>query len=203
VDFAQPVESLIPGVQGKVLAVLAKTEAELTMRKVAELSGVSSNRASEVLNHLASLGVVERREVGASSVVRLVSENEAVRLVLACSDLHSRVVRRFREEAIRMLPPDICLLAFGSFARRQAREGSDIDVLALADEVEDAHPTAVDSLSRWSDAATRISGNPVNVIQIDEEELPALVQSGSFWRELSEGVLVLAGSPPSIVRVIE
>jgi predicted nucleotidyltransferase len=194
---------MIPGVQGKVLAVLAKTEAELTMRKVAALSGVSSNRASAVLNHLARLGIVERREVGASSLVRLVRENEAARLVLACSDLHARVVRHLREEAMRMLSPRVCLLAFGSFARRLAREESDIDVLALIDEIEGEHLAVVDSLSRWSDAATRIAGNPVNLIQIDERELPALVQGSSFWRELSEGVLVIAGTPPMNVRIID
>ena len=31
-DFGDPVEALIPGVQGRVLTVLARTGAELTMR---------------------------------------------------------------------------------------------------------------------------------------------------------------------------
>jgi hypothetical protein len=45
VDYANPVEVVIPGVQGKVLGVLARTETELTMTTVAKLAGVSINRA--------------------------------------------------------------------------------------------------------------------------------------------------------------
>jgi hypothetical protein len=61
-----PLEALIPGSHGRVLAVLAKTDAELTMRTVAKLSGTSIGSASGVLNHLAHLGLVERREVGSA-----------------------------------------------------------------------------------------------------------------------------------------
>ena len=86
-DYVNPVEALIPGVQGRVLTVLARTEAELTMRSVAELAGVSANRATVVLNRLVRLGIVERRDVGASALVRLVRENEAARSVLSLVDL--------------------------------------------------------------------------------------------------------------------
>jgi hypothetical protein len=43
-DYRRPVEDLIPGVQGKVLGVLARTDTDLTMRAVAELAGVSPQR---------------------------------------------------------------------------------------------------------------------------------------------------------------
>jgi hypothetical protein len=41
VDFAAPVQALIPGAQGRILAVLAETTAELNLRTIARLSGVS------------------------------------------------------------------------------------------------------------------------------------------------------------------
>src|SRR5664280_2454877 len=81
-DFGDPVEALIPGVQGRVLTVLARTEAELTMRAVAELAGVSANQATVVLNRLVHLGLVERRDVGSAGLVRLIRDNEAARAVL-------------------------------------------------------------------------------------------------------------------------
>ena len=56
-DYVHPVEAVIPGVQGRVLAVLARTETELTMRTVAELAGASANRATTVLNRLVHLGI--------------------------------------------------------------------------------------------------------------------------------------------------
>jgi len=45
VDFRDPIAAVIPGVQGRVLTALARTETELTMRTVAELAGVSANQA--------------------------------------------------------------------------------------------------------------------------------------------------------------
>ena len=47
-DFARPVEALIPGVQGRVLGVLARTEAEMTIRTVAGLAAVSPAEGIEV-----------------------------------------------------------------------------------------------------------------------------------------------------------
>lgn len=200
-DFARPVEALIPGVQGRVLAVLANTDSELTMRTVASLSGVSSNRASAVLNHLVSLGVVQRREVGTSALVRLVRENEAARLVLECSGLRSLVLRRFQSEARKIKPAPMCLVAFGSFAMGEAREGSDIDVLAVTRGAGE-NAQQVESLGHWSEVASSISGNPVNLIRITEVELPKLIKRGSFWRSLSKGVVLIVGTPPPQVKVI-
>jgi hypothetical protein len=41
VDFRRPVQDVIPGVQGRILPVLADTTAELNLRTVARLAGVS------------------------------------------------------------------------------------------------------------------------------------------------------------------
>jgi hypothetical protein len=43
-DYVEPVEALLPGVQGKVLGVLARNEAELSVRAVARLARVSPSR---------------------------------------------------------------------------------------------------------------------------------------------------------------
>ncbi|MFQ5517665.1 MAG: helix-turn-helix domain-containing protein, partial [Acidimicrobiia bacterium] len=61
-NFARPIEAIIPGVQGRVLAVLAETTAELNLRTIARLSEVSLAQASRVLPGLVELGLVERRE---------------------------------------------------------------------------------------------------------------------------------------------
>ena len=89
----------MPGVRGRVLEVLARTDAELTMRTVARLAGVSVNRAVAVLNSLVSLGVVERREAGSAALVQLVNDNEAARSIVALAQLFDRVLIRLKEEA--------------------------------------------------------------------------------------------------------
>lgn len=201
-DYVNPVEALIPGVQGRVLTVLARTEAELTMRSVAELAGVSANQATVVLNRLVRLGIVERRDVGASALVRLVRENEAARSVLSLVDLRQGVLARLAGEARKIRPAPACLVVFGSFARGDAHENSDIDVLAVPSseaQVDDGRWTA--ALGQWSDRAARIAGNPVNLLEATMDELPKLVRrEREPWRTIVEEGVVLVGDIPSEIR---
>jgi predicted nucleotidyltransferase len=95
----------------------------------------------------------------------------------------------------------MCLVAFGSFAMGEAREGSDIDVLAVTRGAGE-NAQQVESLGHWSEVASSISGNPVNLIRITEVELPKLIKRGSFWRSLSKGVVLIVGTPPPQVKVI-
>ncbi len=160
-DYTDPIAAVIPGVQGRVLTVLARTEVELTMRSVAELAGVSANQATVVLNRLVRMGLVERRDVGVAALVRLVRDNEAARAVLLLAELRDRVLTRLAAEAKKIRPAPACLVAFGSFARGEAHENSDIDVLAVAPpgtQADDGQWTA--ALGRWTDRAARITGNP-------------------------------------------
>jgi len=203
-DYGNPVEVLIPGVQGRVLAVLARTEAELTMRSVAELGGVSANQATVVLNRLVRLGLVERRDVGAAALVRLVRENEAARSVLALVDLRQGVLTRLAEEAKKIRPVPTCLAVFGSFARGEAHENSDIDVLAVppsAGQADGGRWTA--TLGEWSDQAARITGNPVNLLEATVEELARLVRrERAPWRTIVEEAVVLVGTFPPELNVV-
>ena len=70
-NYSRPVEALVPGVQGRVLGVLARTGTDLTMRAVAELAGVSPQQASVVIGRLVELGVLDRRDVPPASLVRM------------------------------------------------------------------------------------------------------------------------------------
>ena len=201
-DYVNPVEALIPGVQGRVLTVLARTEAELTMRSVAELAGVSANQATVVLNRLVRLGLVERRDVGAAALVRLVRENEAARSVLSLVDLRQGVLARLAGEARKIRPAPACLVVFGSFARGDAHENSDIDVLAVPpSEAQVAHGRWTAALGQWSDRAARIAGNPVNLLEATMDELPKLVRGEREpWRTIVEEGVVLVGDIPSEIR---
>ena len=201
-DYVNPLEALIPGVQGRVLTVLARTEAELTMRSVAELAGVSANQATVVLNRLVRLGLVERRDVGAAALVRLVRENEAARSVLSLVDLRQGVLARLAGEARKIRPAPACLVVFGSFARGDAHENSDIDVLAVPpSEAQVDHGRWMAALGQWSDRAARIAGNPVNLLEATMDELPKLVRrEREPWRTIVEEGVVLVGDIPSEIR---
>jgi predicted nucleotidyltransferase len=198
VDYRDPVAALIPGVQGRVLGVLARTSTELTMRTVAELAGVSAQQASVVIGRLVDLGVVERRDVPPASLVRLSLENLAARSVLSLVHLRRAVIERLMALAADITPEPVSLVVFGSFARGEAGPESDVDVLAIrpAGLPGDREDWA-DSLGLWADRATKAVGNPVNLIEAAVEEVPALLarEGRSVWKDAASEGIVLAGSP--------
>ena len=196
-NYVQPVEALIPGVQGRVLAALTRTEAEMTIRTVARLADVSPQQASVVIAGLVSQGIVSRREAGSSALVCLDRENEAARVVIALSRLRESVTGRLCEFAHAISPPPESLIVFGSFARSETIATSDLDVLAIrAKGVPADDNDWIDSLGAWERVARRIAGNPVNMMVVSADEVPALLRRRSGpWRTIASEGVVLVGRP--------
>lgn len=194
-DYARPVEELIPGVQGRVLGVLSRTEMEMTIRTVASLAGASPQQASVIVAHLVDLGIVTRREAGSSALVSLERENQAARLILALAELQESVMLRLADAARHIAPAPASLLVFGSFARGEAVTESDLDVLAV-------RPAGVNfddiewnnSLNEWGVAARKIVGNPVNFMVLPLDAIPELLrESVEPWQSISEEGIPLVG----------
>ncbi len=197
-DFRTPVETMIPGATGRLLAALARVDTELPVSTLARVAGVGRTRASGLVAELSSLGLVDRREIGRTTMVRLARDNAAGQLVDRLGQLQSVVVDQLRLMATELDPAPLSLLVFGSFARGEATSDSDIDVLAV-------RPTDVDS-DRWADAvatfatkARRLTGNPVQVLDYDLDELrrragPRAKTGRAFWEALRRDSLVLAGT---------
>ena len=197
-DYKRPVEALIPGVQGRVLGVLARAGTDLTMRTVADLAVVSPQQASVVIGRLVDLGVVERRDVPPASLVRLAAGNLAAELVMSVSRLRELAIGKLTELATSITPAPASLVVFGSFARAEAGAESDVDVLAVRPDLRpDEEDGWTDSLGAWIDQATRVLGNPVNHIEVDLEELPGLLtrRGPSVWKDAAREGLVIVGSP--------
>jgi predicted nucleotidyltransferase len=198
-DYSHPVEALIPGVQGRVLSILARTETELTMRGVAQLAGVSPQQASLVLARLVELGVVERRDAPPVALVRLVRDNLAAQALVTVAGLRQAAIEELRSLAIEITPVPASLIVFGSFARGDTDAHSDVDVLAV-------RPPAVtgddldswtDSLGRWADRTSRALGNPVNLVEASVDEVPVLLnqKAPSMWTDIvAEGIVIVGSS---------
>lgn len=197
-DFARSVEAVIPGVQGRVLAVLARTEAELTIRTLARLSRVSAQQATVVVGRLVDLGLVTRREAGSAALVALDRENEAARVILALADLHRSTLERLVAWARAIAPAPASLVVFGSFARGEAAADSDLDVVAVrAAGVASDDEAWLDALARWERAARHVTGNPVQLLVVGVEEIPVLLseQGHGLWPTIEREGVTLAGAP--------
>lgn len=200
-DFRRPVEAVIPGVQGRILAVLAETTAELNLRTVARLSGVSPAQASRVLPDLVALGLVERREAPPSALFVLVADNVAGRLVQALSRSRETVLQELGALAGLIDPSPVSVVVFGSLARGEADTLSDVDVvLVRPTRVNEDDELWASAVERWRIAARRLMGNAVQVIELDASEVSRrLHRPTAVWADvLREGVVVHGSSLESL-----
>lgn len=185
----------MPGAQGRVLAILSETTAELNLRTIAQLSGVSQAQASRVLPRLVDLGVVERREVPPSSLFRLVPEHVAARVVLDLARVTERVLDEIGRMAEALPFPPVSVIVFGSFARREAGPDSDIDLVVVRptdiDEDNDAWAESIESLRR---DVRRLAGNPVEVLEVsDDEAASRLTGCNQVWADIRREGRVVHG----------
>ena len=196
VDFRHPLEAVIPGAQGRILAVMLRTSGELNLRTVARLAGVSIAQASRVLPGLVDLGVIERREVPPSSLFRLVPEHIATQLLLDLSNVRGRMLAEMGRAAGKIRPVPVSVIAYGSFARGDGDVGSDIDVLIV-------RPTGIDeddeqwlrTTERWRTTVSRLSGNVVEVLEADAADVETkLASKSSLWTDVRRDSVVLFGS---------
>jgi len=196
-DFVRPVQSLIPGAQGRILDVLARTTADLNLGTVARLAGVSAAQASRVLPSLVELGVVERRDVPPSSLYRLVRENLMAQAVLDLVDVRERTIERLRVLAGAIRPAPASLVLFGSLARGEADAHSDIDILLVRRaDVEEDDERWSESLGEWLVEAQRVAGNVVNHLEVSHAEVPTRLRSRKpLWRDIQRDGVLLAGKP--------
>jgi len=194
-DFVRPIEAVVPGAQGRVLAVLAETTAELNLRTIAQLAGISQAQASRLLPELVALGIIERREVPPSSLFRLVPEHVASRAILALARSSDAALVEMGRLAAALAQPPASVIVFVSFARREADVDSDIDVVVV-------RPTSVDedddlwsaSLEAWRTEVRRLTGNPVEILEVSEHDAATkLAGRGQVWVDIRRDGRVVHG----------
>jgi len=194
-DFRRPVQVVIPGVQGRILAVLVETTAELNLRTIARLAGVSPAQASRILPELVRLGVVERREAPPSALFRLVEVNVAAALLRSLSRARECVLAELGRQASQLECRPVSVIVFGSFARGDADADSDLDVVFVRprDVTEDDERWAA-SMDYWSGYARRLTGNRVQVLEADEMSVGRLLRGRRpLWADIARDGRVVYG----------
>ncbi len=194
-DFRRPVQAVIPGAQGRILAVLAETSAELNLRTIARLSGVSVAQTSRSLPALVQLGIVERREVPPSALFRLVEEHVAAQAILALGRARQTVLEELGRAALQLLTPPTSVIVFGSLARGEAGPDSDLDVVvARPESVGEDDDEWTSGVEHWRQQARRLTGNPVEVVDVSERDVARLLRSRRpLWAGIARDGIVIAG----------
>lgn len=197
-DFEHPIEAVIPGASGRLLTALARVDAELPVGRLAQVAGVGRTMASGLVSELAELGIVSRREVGRTVLVRLNRENLVGDLVARLGDIRQSAIEKLRQLAAHLEPKPLSLLVYGSFARGTAGPGSDIDVLAIRSADSDPDYWS-DALTEFSARATALTGNSVQFLDYEAEDFAQRYSTrggeagAEFWLSVSRDAVLLTG----------
>jgi predicted nucleotidyltransferase len=166
-------------------------------REIQRRTGLTPRSLQTELARLESLGVVRRRPDGRLVRYELVYDNPRWRALRALVRELADPVDVVRN-ALADVPGIAAAFVFGSFARGDTREDSDVDVFIIDDAV--PHDQRV----RRTIEAEILLGREVNVVQMTHDDLARRVDAGSsFIRNiLREPKLWLVGSDRSVEALI-
>lgn len=199
-NLSSPIADVIPGSKGAILRILAATAAPLTGSKIAELSdgAVSQSGVSLAIEQLVGSGLVTCQEAGASKLYALNREHVGAVGVIAAAGMRDLLLARIEEQISAWPVAASAAWLFGSFVRGDGGTESDIDLILI-------RPVGIDAADeRWDSqtvelmqAVERWSGNRCEIVELDEDELAALVDAGDpLVGSLRREAVGIAGQRP-------
>lgn len=195
-DWRRPFAVVSPGAVGAVYEALTSNMAPLSGRDVARRAGISPQGALEVLNRLTRAGIVTREDRPAVSY-RLNAEHVAYRAVLELGELRSEAFRRMATDISGWKVACENATVFGSVARGEATDESDVDLLVVRSRRVDADD------ARWTDQigdlaaqVRRWTGNDLSVVEVDIDGLRATgTTMADVVAEAARDGVVVGGAP--------
>ncbi len=192
-DLRHPFGVVTPSVDGDVLAVLARADKAFSGREVQRaISGTSQRTVLRALRRLEGQGIVQSEPVAPAILFRLNRRHLAAPMIEALASLRLQLIERLREtiESWELTP--LVAVLFGSAARGDASEESDLDILLVrargVDVDDDGWRAQVAALE---EAATAWTGNDARALEYGEEELPTIVGSERVIEDaVREGILL-------------
>jgi predicted nucleotidyltransferase len=185
-DVAKPISSVIPSLDGAVLGALAGTSAPLNLSSVHRLARAGSlSGVRRVLVRLVQAGLVDSVPGGYVLNRDHVAAPAIESLARLWNDVFDRISR---EVGAWPATPGLVAL-YGSAARRDGDEASDIDVLVVAD---DEH-----TVERAADLAGKIerwTGNVTHVVTVGAKDLRRMRRTREpILSEWERDLVVIAG----------
>jgi predicted nucleotidyltransferase len=199
-NLESPIESVIPGVKGQVLTVLARTAEPLTGNVIASLAGgrISQTGANLALKTLVSDGLVLSRPAGRANLYTLNRDHVAAAAVMELTELRNRLLARIGEQIATWKLQPFSAAMFGSVARGTAARRSDIDLLVIRpDEVDSDNEAWATQIMDLAVSVHAWSGNACEVLEYSQAEFADLVASGdTLVTNLRRDAVRLSGKSP-------
>ncbi|GAA4626528.1 nucleotidyltransferase domain-containing protein [Cellulomonas oligotrophica] len=184
-DLNDPITTVVPTLEGRVLQVLARTDLPLSGSRVASLIPSASNAGVRVaLGRLVDGGIVmteaappavlyvaNRRHLLWDAVERLVRATDG-----AVGALAARLAAVVRDVLGEPEASATTLALFGSTARGDNRPGSDIDLLLVHSDAVGATEQADRLVSSLIEEAQAATGNETNVYAASRGRIDRLIE---------------------------
>lgn len=180
-DLTSPVRSLAPVLHVEVLTVLAGTRRPLTGREVHRLLGGhrSQSGVARALAHLTRGGLVDVVPAGSSNLHSLNREHVAAGAATALVGLRTALFDRIRDDLAGWEPAPLAAAVFGSAARGDGDEDSDVDLfLVRPASVSADEPAWASNVARLGALIRRWSGNPGSIIDADPAQVRRMTRRG-------------------------
>jgi predicted nucleotidyltransferase len=195
VNLTHPLDLVAHGVDGRILEVLCGAEAAFSGRQVHALLGHGSAAGVQLgLHRLRRQGLVTAEPAGRAILYRLNASHLAVPYLRALVDLRRELLGRLRSEFEAWSPLPLAAYLFGSTARRDGADDSDIDVCLVRPlDVDADTPAWRDQVDRLARVVTAWTGNEVRVVEFSEDEVRSGAGSDPLLASIRAEGIQLAG----------
>lgn len=191
--LGQPARSLVPTIDAPVLLALNATIRPVTGRRLATLAGASHTAVNAILGRLTRAGVVLAERQGNAVLYRANRDHVGWAVVEALAGMRQSVLDAMRAEIASWQTAPVTALCFGSFARGEGDEDSDVDLLLVRpSDVAELDGTWDRQQQKLRELVQNATGNDCQILDIDRPGLLRQVDLHdplvSNW--LHDGVLV-------------
>lgn len=178
-DFAHPIRTIIPTLDGPVLEVLARTTRPLTGREVHRLAQTgSANGVRLALTRLTEQGIVFAEQRSTAVFYAANRDHLAWPAVDILTSLRRTLLERIAAELDSWQPSPIHASLFGSAARADGGTASDIDLLLIRpDDIAEDDPPWAEQVDRLRDRVRAWTGNRCHAFELDRRRLAEHVQA--------------------------
>jgi predicted nucleotidyltransferase len=192
-DVGSPISSVIPSLDGHVYAALISTNDPMTLGAIHRLTeGASKSGVRTVLLRMVASGLVDLVPGG----YRLNREHLAAGPIEALASLYGELTKRIRAEVDSWQPQPLLVGLYGSAARRDGDEASDIDLLIIGDveSLGDSSMHLADLVKRWTgNSAQVVLKSPAEIGRLRSADEPIV---GSWAQDLVE----ISGTRSALVK---
>lgn len=180
----------------KVLRVLDGVTTPLNATQIAQRTGLTKMAVGNALGELSAMGLVQSSPVGRATVHTLIRENAYVERIVRPVFEAERTMVQLLEDELKgvFLERTQSIVLFGSYARGEQDESSDVDVVFVASGLKDDLERAVET---YEPRFRKRFGTTLSAIVYDPSEARELSRRApALFDSIAQDAIVIAGLGP-------